>query len=87
MSLFLAAAEGAASITLPWMAWTAIASALITAIIWLAKRWESSMSHSHETMLDITREALTAIGNNTEAMNELKRSIETRWCEGGEKGP
>jgi hypothetical protein len=76
MGLFLAAdAVSDASITLPWFAWVAVGTALVSAVVWLAKTYRASVESTNAQMVSLVREVVGAMAANTASLQEVLEAV------------
>jgi len=75
--LLIAAAEvtGDAAVTLPWPVWAALGTGLVSAVVWLAKTWKTSVETTNAQMVALVREVVAAISNNTATLTEVLETV------------
>ena len=78
MNLFALLADAVpeqGAITLPWFAWVALGTGLVSAVVWLAKTWKTSVETTNAQMVALVREVVTAISMNTASLNAVLRAV------------
>jgi len=74
--LFLADATASdAAVTLPWFVWMALGTGLVSAVVWLAKTWKTSVETTNKQMVDLVREVVSAIASNTATLQEVLEAV------------
>ena len=64
------------AVTLPWFVWLAVGSAVVSAVVWLAKSWKASVEAQYAQMTTLVREVVGAIAANTASLQEVLRAVQ-----------
>lgn len=64
-----------AAVTLPWFVWMALGTALVSAVVWLARTWKTSVETTNAQMVALVREVVTAITANTASLQEVLQAV------------
>lgn len=71
-------------VSLPWEIWVAVGTAIVGAITWCARLTlkaladnKTSNKEMHDEVVGLTREVASSLTDNTAAMREMAKSIDT----------